>query len=94
MRASGLLAITLWDVIVGWPAGLFFHEDNQAMIRVCETGRKPTVRHIERTHRVSIAGLHERFTEPGITLFYEESTKQAADIYTKAITHAMKLDAA
>ena len=38
-----------------------FFEDNQAMIRVIETGKNPTMRYLHRTHRVSVAWLHEVF---------------------------------
>jgi hypothetical protein len=63
-----------------------FHEDNQAMIRVCETGRNPTMRYLLRTHRVSIAWLHERFSQDFIKMFYEESSTMCGDIYTKGFT--------
>ena len=42
LRTSVLLALQLWDVLLGRAAGILFHEDNQAMIRVCQTGRNPT----------------------------------------------------
>ena len=35
LRTSGIPAQQLWNVILGRQAGLVFHEDNQAMIRVC-----------------------------------------------------------
>ncbi len=38
----------------------YFQEDNQAMIRVIETGRNPTKRHLGRVHRVATSWLHER----------------------------------
>ena len=56
------------------------------MIRVCETGRNPTMRYLQRTHRVSVAWLHERFSQDDIELFYEESSKMCGDIYTKGFT--------
>lgn len=48
-----------------------FHEDNQAMIKVMESG-KSTIRHAGRAHRVSIAWLHERFQELWLKLVYED----------------------
>ena len=91
---SGFPATQLWDTILGRPAGLDFHEDNQAMIRVWQTGRNPTMRHLGRTHRVSVAWLHERIAEPGIDLRYEMTHRQAGDIYTKAFYEALKWTAA
>ena len=64
------------------------------MIRDCQTGRNPTRRHLGRTHRVSVAWLHERFAEPGLILRYEMTHRQAADIYTKAFNETLKWTAA
>eukprot|EP00974_Lingulodinium_polyedra_P029591 2851022-Lingulodinium_polyedra.AAC.1 len=41
---------------------VLFHEDNSAMIRVIKTGRNPILRYLHRTHRISIAVLHEIIT--------------------------------
>ena len=73
---------------------IVFHEDNQTMIRVCETGRNPTMRHLGRTHFVQVAWLKERFDSPGLKLIYEKSAKQAADIYTKGFDNQQRWDAA
>ena len=86
LRLVGLPALQLWDALLPKKAHITFHEDNQAMIRVCETGRNPTMRHLGRTHRVDVAWLHERFSEPELTLVYEQTKQQAADIFTKAFT--------
>ena len=67
-----------------------FHEDNQAMIRVVKTGRNPTMRHLNRVHRVSVASMHQTCTGPRVELFYEKSAEMAADIYTKAFTSPVK----
>ena len=56
------------------------------MIRICETGSNPTMRYLLRTHRVSVAWLHETFSRGYIRMFYEESSKMCGDIYTKAFT--------
>ena len=64
------------------------------MIRVTETGRNPTTRYLSRTHRVSVAWLHETFSHQDIDLVYEVSSKMCADIYTKAFTDASKWIAA
>ena len=94
LRTSGLPALQLWNIILQRLAGFVFHEDNQAMIRVCQTGRNPTMRHLGRTHRISVAWLHERFAELGIDLRFEMTHRQAADIYTKAFHELLKWIAA
>ena len=59
------------------------------MIRVCRSGRNPTMRHLLRTHAVSVASLHEVFKRPDISLEYVQSERQA-DIYTKAFDNGDK----
>ena len=67
------------------------------MIRVVQTGRNPTMRHLNRVHRISVAWLHEQLGNPGgktactkCNLFYEKSEEMAADIYTKAFSEPIK----
>ena len=64
------------------------------MIRAVETGRNPSMRYLARTHRVSVAWLHETFSRQSICLMYEASSKMCADIYTKAFTEITKWQAA
>ena len=86
LRHCGLPCLALWWTLLPHKPPLMFHEDNQAMIRICETGRNPTMRYLLRTHRVSVAWLHETFSREYIRMFYEDSSKMCADIYTKAFT--------
>ena len=48
------------------------------------------MRHIGRTHGVSIAWLWERFQHDEYDLSYCDTADQAADIYTKAFTDKFK----
>ena len=70
-----------------------FHDDSQTMIRVAGTGRSPIMRFLARTHRVSVAWLHESFSQQNIGLMYEVSSRMCADICTKAFTEATKWQA-
>ena len=72
---------------------LAMYEDNQAAIQVITTGRNPTMRHLHRTHGISVRWLHDLFfpkDESGnkvqcvYKLNYCESSNQRADIFTKA----------
>ena len=60
VKAMGLPAIDLWLTIRD-NGVIQVHENNQAMIAVVRTGKNPTIRHIKRTHGMSIAWLHEQF---------------------------------
>jgi hypothetical protein len=90
LRLCGLPALELWHCLLPHKLGIYFHEDNQAMITVVNSGRNPTMRYLKRTHRVSVAWLHEKFKGDDLLLVYELSAKIAADIYTKAFVDGLK----
>ena len=90
LRHCGLPCLDLWHALLPHQPGLVVHEDNQAMIKIVETGRNPTMRYIGRTHGVSVAWLHETFKGDDLALAYEITTRMCADIYTKAFTDADK----
>eukprot|EP00974_Lingulodinium_polyedra_P012106 1168995-Lingulodinium_polyedra.AAC.1 len=50
------------------------------------------MRYLHRTHRVSVAWLHERFAGVAsqLRMAYEESENMCADIYTKLFTYGDK----
>ena len=81
-------ALDLWEVMCPKMGLPMFHEDNQAMIMVINSGRNPTMRHIGRVHRVPLAWIHERLGRHSgrdqCVLFYHTSENMSADIYTKA----------
>ena len=70
LRMVGIPGLELWEALVKMTKGepppkpgkrdgcecpLVFHADNESMIAVCNTGKNPTMRHIGRTHGISIA---------------------------------------
>ena len=75
VRREALPSSILWELLLVDPAASVpradkaengyvwttFHEDNQTMIRVVETGRNPTMRHLGRTHYIQVSWLNERF---------------------------------
>ena len=87
VRTSGLPALPLWERIVDRTVVLEVFQDNQATARIMTTGRAPTLRHIKRTHSVSVAWLHERVTGPDINLHDCVSDVMAVDIFTKHFTN-------
>ena len=60
------------------------------MMTVVKSGRNQRMRYLKKTHRVSVAWLHERFKSKDFELVYEVSCRMAADIYTKAFGDALK----
>ena len=68
LRHNRLPSLNLWTRLLPHCPGLVVHEDNQAMIRVVETGKNPTMRYIGRTHGISVAWLHEVFQKSELAL--------------------------
>ena len=89
LRNHGLPSISMWQAIAGMLPRVVFHDDNQGMIGVVRTGRNPTMRHLDRTHGISIASMHEHFTMDHFVLAYEISSKMSADIHTKGFKSPM-----
>ena len=87
-------ALDMGDKVLPSGYDAIFHEDNQAMIRVIETGRNPTMRYLHRTHRISIATLHDiitgQVTDAKINCEYTTSAEMAADVFTKGFTDKTK----
>ena len=72
-----------------WATGRSFsmvlrlYEDNQAALRIFETGRNPTMKYMTRTHGISIAQIHERLQQQDVEAVYCPTKEQKADIFTK-----------
>ena len=58
------------------------------MIRVVSSVKNPTMRYLARTHRVSVAWLHEVCQMEDIRMVYEETSRMCADMFTKAFSNA------
>ena len=86
IRTAGLPALALWETILDRSISLDVFQDNQATARIMSSGRAPTLRHVRRTHQVSVAWLHERITSPDVILHDCISEVMAADIFTKHFT--------
>ncbi|CAE7391735.1 unnamed protein product [Symbiodinium microadriaticum] len=97
MMRWGLPAITLWQQLDGKDPDFGFYDDNQTMIGMVRAGKNPTMRHLERTHGISIGWMRAIFQEGYVSLAYEVTAKMAADIHTKSFedsiswTHACQL---
>ena len=89
LRTLGIPALICGKVLAKVFPQLLFHDDNQGMIGVVRSGRNPTMRHLERTHGISIASMHEHFQKDHFVLIYEITAKMAADIHTKGFRNPM-----
>ena len=63
---------------------LYVFEDNEAVIKMIIKGRRPTMKHVSRTHRVALDRLFDRINlDPQIQIKYIDTKNQLADILTK-----------
>ena len=58
------------------------HGDNSASISIARTGKNPTMRHMGRTHGVSLFWLTGEIRDGRLDLVYIVTTNMAADIFT------------
>ena len=63
---------------------MYVFEDNEAVIKMIIKGRRPTMRHVSRSHRVALEWLFDRInSDPKIQIKYIDTKDQLADILTK-----------
>ena len=67
------------------PKAFHIYEDHEAVIKQINKSRSPAMRHISRTHRVSlwIGFVTASNADPMIKIKYVNATQQLADILTK-----------
>ena len=83
IKSSGLPALQLWERLLNRELFIDAYQDNQATATIMTIGRAPTLRHIKRTHSVSVAWIHERVASDDIQLQDCVLAVMAADILTK-----------
>ena len=81
---EAILAMDLWDLVLGRSIPLDIQEDNQATIRVVEKGYSPKLRHILRRHKVDLSSIREIIDTDAVRIAYIDTALQAADIFIKA----------
>ena len=63
---------------------MYVFEDNEAVIKMIIKGRSRTMRHVSRTHRVSLDWLFDRINlDHNIQIKYIDTKNQLADMLTK-----------
>ena len=94
-RTVLLPSLDMWDVLLKPGYRAVLHEDNQPTKRIIEKQSNPTMRHLPRSHRISLKWLFEHLGSEGVTrdpvdIIYTQSRCMAADIYTKGFSDPVK----
>ena len=90
LRVVGCPAVTLWQALLPHSPKMRFLEDNQAMLQCIRTGRNPTMRHLQRTHRVQVSWVHEQYKSEHFLFNHEGGDRMPPDIFTKMFSDKAK----
>ena len=95
LRDEALPILDLWEALPSdgkLSSDLIIFEDNQSTILVAEKGYSKQLRHLGRTHRVSLAWLSDSLIANNGRIIYCPTELQAADLYTKAFSNVLKFN--
>jgi hypothetical protein len=93
LRDIAVPAQQFWSFACGRLVTVKVHEDNQAAIRIIQSGYSLAMRHLQKTHRINLAVVSEIIRTAGFELHYIESSEQVGDFLTKPLDK-VKLQAA
>jgi len=87
IREHGLPAQDLQERVLGRVVTTNFYEDNESSIAVMKKGFSAQLRHLPKTHRVSLSLIKEVFddADSGRHLLYIPTALQKADLFTKGL---------
>ena len=90
VRQEALPVQLLFEALLGQRLPLQVFVDNTQCISAVEKGYSKKLKHLARTHRVSIGVLNELLEDPDLdmTLDYCETSVMLADSFTKALPPA------
>jgi hypothetical protein len=88
MRTLGILALSIWELLLERDVGLDVMEDNDATITIIKTGKNPSLRRVSRTHGVNVAWLHEIFRRPNTGSGTNPQSVSAATYSLKPSRHS------
>ena len=77
----------LLEVLLGRPVVMKVFVDNTQAIAAAKTGYSKKLRHLSRSHRVSIGTINELVedAEAYVVIEYKNTKEQRADLFTKAL---------
>ena len=91
LRTEAILAMPLWEKLLGRRVDVEFMEDNEAVVKICRSGNSQKLMHLPRTHRVDASFIAECTQELNVCkMGHAHTDNQAADICTKRFTDPPK----
>ena len=83
LKDSAIPSQILWEALLQREVKIKLYEDNQAALRIIETGYSPKLRHIGKSQRVDIAFVSDCCAQCGVLPEYIATDKQKGDFLTK-----------
>ena len=72
--------------ILGFEIPVHYMQDNSTVITILKAGYSAKLRHMPRVHRVNVASVSERLTEPNVQITFCPTKEQRANGFTKVIS--------
>jgi hypothetical protein len=85
LRESALPLSSLLEQVLKTDIVIEALEDNMSTIQIINKGRSPALRHLAKTHRISLAWVAEVCSSDGIVLSHCPTDVQLADSFTKSL---------
>ena len=85
LRETAIPITILLEAVVGSTVLLHVREDNEATIAVVKKGRSSVLRHLTKTHRVSVRWVAEVMRDPDRRISYVATALPKADGFTKCL---------
>ncbi len=94
LREHAIPQQILWEVMLKRPVAMTVCEDNESTIAVIESGFSPQLRHLAKTHRISLSVVHDICQpENHVEVEHIGSALQKGDLLTKGLDRVKHLAA-
>ena len=95
LKNSAIPALELWERLLGRPVNIRLLEDNQATLKIMQSGYSSKLRHMAKTQRVELSFVTDACEICGVRPEYIQTDKQKGDFLTKGLAgdkHCKALD--
>ena len=85
LKDSALPSQFLWETLLGRPIEVKLFEDNQATLKIIQSGYSAKLRHLGKSQRVDVAFVADCCSQCGVIPLYIATDKQKGDFLTKGL---------